>query len=30
MNVAFQYKRWDTGKGGRKEIDAFRGAVQGE
>lgn len=30
MNVAFQCKRWDTGKVGRKEIDAFRGAVQGE
>ena len=30
MNVAFQCKRWDTGKVSRKEIDAFRGAVQGE
>lgn len=30
MNVAFQCKHWDTGKVGRKEIDAFRGAVQGE
>lgn len=30
MKVAFQCKRWDTGKVSRKEIDAFRGAVQGE
>lgn len=30
MNVAFQCKRWDIGKVSRKEIDAFRGAVQGE
>ncbi len=30
MNVAFQCKRWDVGKVSRKEIDAFRGAVQGE
>ena len=30
MNVAFQCKRWGSNKIGRKEIDAFRGAVQGE
>lgn len=30
MNVAFQCKRWDIGKVSRKEIDAFRGAVQGD
>ena len=30
MKVAFQCKRWDIGKVSRKEIDAFRGAVQGE
>lgn len=30
MNVAFQCKRWDSNKISRKEIDAFRGAVQGE
>ena len=30
MNVAFLCKRWGTNKIGRKEIDAFRGAVQGE
>ena len=30
MNVAFQCKRWNTGTVGRKEIDAFRGAIQGE
>lgn len=30
MNVAFQCKRWDNTIIGRKEIDAFRGAVQGE
>ena len=28
--VAFQCKRWGSNKIGRKEIDAFRGAVQGE
>jgi restriction system protein len=30
MNVAFQCKRWNTGSVSRKEIDAFRGAIQGE
>ena len=30
MNVAFQCKRWNIGSVGRKEIDAFRGAIQGE
>ena len=30
MNVAFQCKRWGSNKIGRKEIDAFRGAVQGD
>lgn len=30
MNVAFQCKRWNTGVVARKEIDAFRGAIQGE
>lgn len=30
MNVAFQCKRWGSTKIIRKEIDAFRGAVQGE
>jgi restriction system protein len=30
MRVAFQCKRWDSNKIGRKEIDAFRGAIQGE
>lgn len=30
MNVAFQCKRWGSNKISRKEIDAFRGAVQGE
>lgn len=30
MSVAFQCKRWNVGKVGRKEIDAFRGAIQGE
>lgn len=30
MSVAFQCKRWDIGKVSRKEIDAFRGAVQGD
>lgn len=29
MNVAFQCKRWNTGVVARKEIDAFRGAIQG-
>ena len=29
MNVAFQCKRWNKGTIGRKEIDAFRGAIQG-
>lgn len=30
MNVAFQCKRWDNATISRKEIDAFRGAIQGE
>lgn len=30
MNVAFQCKRWDNTTISRKEIDAFRGAIQGE
>lgn len=30
MNVAFQCKRWDNNTISRKEIDAFRGAIQGE
>lgn len=30
MSVAFQCKRWNVGFVGRKEIDAFRGAIQGE
>lgn len=30
MNVAFQCKRWDNTIISRKEIDAFRGAIQGE
>lgn len=30
MNVAFQCKRWNISSVGRKEIDAFRGAIQGE
>lgn len=30
MNVAFQCKRWNKGTVSRKEIDAFRGAIQGE
>lgn len=30
MNVAFQCKRWNIGSVSRKEIDAFRGAIQGE
>ncbi len=30
MSVAFQCKRWNVGSVGRKEIDAFRGAIQGE
>ena len=30
MNVAFQCKRWDNASISRKEIDAFRGAIQGE
>lgn len=30
MKVAFQCKRWNTGSVSRKEIDAFRGAIQGE
>lgn len=30
MNVAFQCKRWDNKTISRKEIDAFRGAIQGE
>lgn len=30
MNVAFQCKRWDNATVSRKEIDAFRGAIQGE
>lgn len=30
MNVAFQCKRWNTSAVGKKEIDAFRGAIQGE
>lgn len=30
MKVAFQCKRWNTGVVARKEIDAFRGAIQGE
>lgn len=30
MNVAFQCKRWDYTIISRKEIDAFRGAIQGE
>ena len=30
MNVAFQCKRWDNTAISRKEIDAFRGAIQGE
>ena len=30
MNVAFQCKRWDSTTISRKEIDAFRGAIQGE
>ena len=30
MNVAFQCKRWNTGSVSRKEIDAFRDAIQGE
>lgn len=29
MNVAFQCKRWQ-GKVGRREVDSFRGAIQGE
>ena len=30
MKVAFQCKRWDNTTISRKEIDAFRGAIQGE
>lgn len=30
MNVAFQCKRWNTDSVSRKEIDAFRGSIQGE
>lgn len=30
MSVAFQCKRWDNTTISRKEIDAFRGAIQGE
>ena len=30
MNVAFQCKRWNNTTISRKEIDAFRGAIQGE
>lgn len=30
MNVAFQCKRWGNTTVSRKEIDAFRGAIQGE
>lgn len=30
MNVAFQCKRWENTAISRKEIDAFRGAIQGE
>lgn len=30
MNVAFQCKRWDNTTISRREIDAFRGAIQGE
>lgn len=30
MKVAFQCKRWDSTTISRKEIDAFRGAIQGE
>lgn len=30
MQVAFQCKRWDNTTISRKEIDAFRGAIQGE
>jgi restriction system protein len=30
MSVAFQCKRWDNTNISRKEIDAFRGAIQGE
>lgn len=30
MNVAFQCKRWNETIIGRKELDAFRGAIQGE
>ena len=30
MNVAFQCKRCDNATISRKEIDAFRGAIQGE
>ena len=30
MRVAFQCKRWDNTTISRKEIDAFRGAIQGE
>ena len=30
MNVAFQCKRWENSTISRKEIDAFRGAIQGE
>lgn len=30
MKVAFQCKRWDSASVSRKEIDAFRGAIQGE
>ena len=30
MKVAFQCKRWNAGVVARKEIDAFRGAIQGE
>ena len=30
MSVAFQCKRWNNATISRKEIDAFRGAIQGE
>ncbi len=30
MKIAFQCKRWNIGRVSRKEIDAFRGAIQGE